>query len=343
MPIVTDEEAALQAISSFDSPSTPQQSAKSQIDRLLHTDDGNPFVDVHELFPLYDVLYFCGRLSGNVEVSWSKRLTLCAGICELIKDDHGKYKPIRLKLSEALLKYRPREDIINTLLHEYTSLHPHAKATLLTEYPGSIHAYLFLTTSYHHSRSSPSDDGHGPGFLLLASSINAHAKTNITTHHGFHAEVDAYRTHIWQCSGNCRQKPPHFGLVKRAMNRPPGKSDSWFARHEEECGGVWTKIAEPEPKPSQPRAVKTSQAGKQKNNLDGWIKKEKKDSTPLTTTGPPAPTLHSPTSKRPHDLDPPATPHPAPDNKKLVVECPICNSPMTEDRVNEHLDVEHPP
>jgi hypothetical protein len=76
MPIVTDEEAALRATSSLDSPSAAQQSAKSQIDRLLYADDGNPFVDIHELFPLYDVLYFCGRLSGNVEVSWSKRLTL---------------------------------------------------------------------------------------------------------------------------------------------------------------------------------------------------------------------------------------------------------------------------
>lgn len=42
----------------------------------------------------------------------------CAGICELIKDDEGKYRRIRLKLSEPLLKFRPREDTINTLLHE---------------------------------------------------------------------------------------------------------------------------------------------------------------------------------------------------------------------------------
>jgi hypothetical protein len=76
MPIVTDEDAALQATSSFDSLSAAQQSAKSQIDSMLHAGDGNPFVDIQKLFPLYDVLYFCGRLSGNVEVSWSKRLTL---------------------------------------------------------------------------------------------------------------------------------------------------------------------------------------------------------------------------------------------------------------------------
>lgn len=36
-----------------------------------------------------------------------------------MKDDEGKYRRIRLKLSEPLLKFRPREDTINTLLHEY--------------------------------------------------------------------------------------------------------------------------------------------------------------------------------------------------------------------------------
>jgi hypothetical protein len=41
----------------------------------------------------------------------------CAGMCELMKDDQGRYRRIRLKLSESLLKYRPRSDLINTLLH----------------------------------------------------------------------------------------------------------------------------------------------------------------------------------------------------------------------------------
>lgn len=42
----------------------------------------------------------------------------CAGICELTKDDQGKYRRVRLKLSEPLLRFRAREDTINTLLHE---------------------------------------------------------------------------------------------------------------------------------------------------------------------------------------------------------------------------------
>ncbi|KAH0558398.1 hypothetical protein GP486_004944 [Trichoglossum hirsutum] len=303
MSMVSDEDAALQAASSLDSLSAAQQSAASQIDRLIHSGDGSPFVDIQRLLPLYDVLYFRGRLSGNVEVSWSKRLTLTH--------------------PSAPCKGNPR----------------------LTEYPGSIHAYLFLATSYRHSRSSHEDDGHGPGFVLLATSINNHAKTNITTHHDFDAEVDSYRTHIWQCSGICRQKPPHFGLVKRAMNRPPGKSDAWFARHEEECGGTWEKIAEPEPKVPLQKAGKPNQTGKQKNNLDGWIKKEKKDAAPLTTTGQlttsTAPT--SPTAKRSRDPTSNGPELQPSSDKKLIVECPICSKPMFADSINEHLDLEHCP
>jgi hypothetical protein len=55
----------------------------------------DPFVDIHSLFALYN---------------------------------------IRLKLSEPLLEFRPRADVINTLLHE------------------AIHAYFFVTTSWRHSR-----------------------------------------------------------------------------------------------------------------------------------------------------------------------------------------------
>jgi hypothetical protein len=30
------------------------------------------------------------------------------------------------------------------------------------------------------------------------------------------------------------------------MNRPPGPYDYWFARHQRECGGAYTKVREPE-------------------------------------------------------------------------------------------------
>lgn len=202
MPL-SDEEAALLAITSLEDQSAAQQAAEAEITSILHG-SAEPFVDIHQLFRLYNTLYFRDVLLPRVEVSWSPRLTLCAGICELLKDDQGKYRRIRLKLSEPLLKFRPREDTINTLLHE------------------AIHAYFFVTSSWRHSRG---DDGtgHGNGFLLLADAISNHGNYEITVYHTFHDEVDSYRTHIWQCDGTCRTKAPFFGFVKRSMNRPPGK------------------------------------------------------------------------------------------------------------------------
>ena len=155
----TDEDAALQAITALDPLSQQQQQAKAKIDDLLA--EANPFVDIHELFLQFSILYFRSLLLPRVEVSWSPRLTLCAGICELIRDpaNGNKYTRIRLKLSEPLLKYRPRSDVVNTLLHE------------------AVHAYFFITTSWRHSRG---DDGtgHGAGFLLLADAINNHQMNN---------------------------------------------------------------------------------------------------------------------------------------------------------------------
>ncbi|KAJ4353296.1 uncharacterized protein N0V89_005023 [Didymosphaeria variabile] len=237
MPVVTDEVAALQAIGTLEDPSAEQQQALQALNAILC--DGEPFVDIHELFGYYNVL--------------------CAGICELSKDPTtGKFTRIRLKMSTPLLQYRPRSDTVNTLLHE------------------AIHAYFFITTSWRHSRG---DDGtgHGEGFQLLADAINSHGNYEITVFHTFHDEVDSYRTHVWQCSGSCKDQPPYFGLVKRSMNRPPGKYDSWWARHEAECGGTYTKIQEPAPTKKKIEAMsQMERAGRQKNKLDGWLKPKPK-------------------------------------------------------------------
>lgn len=204
----------------------------------------------------------------------------CAGLCELSKDPTtGKFTRIRLKMSTPLLQYRPRSDTINTLLHE------------------AIHAYFFITTSWRHSRG---DDGtgHGEGFQLLADAINSHGNYEVTIFHTFHDEVvsvslvvfytkqtlritiqDSYRTHVWKCNGPCKDRPPYFGLVKRSMNRPPGKSDSWWTRHEAECGGTYTKIQEPAPTKKKIESMsKKERAGRQKNKLDGWLKPKEKES-----------------------------------------------------------------
>ena len=76
-------------------------------------------------------------LSG-IEVKWSPRMTLCAGVCSF----DGQLCSVRL--SAPLLKLRPRADLVNTLLHEM------------------IHAALFL------SNGTVDRDGHGPDFLQIA-------------------------------------------------------------------------------------------------------------------------------------------------------------------------------
>lgn len=274
----------------------------------------------------------------------------CAGICELSKDPStGKLTRIRLKLSTPLLQYRPRSDTVNTLLHE------------------AIHAYFFITTSWKHARG---DDGtgHGVGFQMLADAINNHGSYQITIFHTFHDEVDSFRTHVWQCNGSCKSQPPYFGLVKRSMNRPPGKSDNWFTRHEAECGGTYEKVQEPAPTKKQLDSMTAKErAGRQKNKLDGWFTAGSKRSV-LSDVGSSSkpinmddddessngvPTVQKKASKRVVDdvvsLESYVSKKRARVdddddlvvNKTLLVECPICNLQVAESIINEHLDVVH--
>lgn len=325
-----DEDAAIVAISNLDPLCAEQDHAQSAISTILNSND--PFIDIQDLFSHYDILYFRSLLACRVRVSWSPRLTLCAGICELIKDPStNKYTLIRLKLSEPLLKYRPRSDVINTLLHE------------------CIHAYFFITTSWRHSRG---DDGtgHGAGFLLLADAINNHGGYEITVYHNFHDEVDSYRTHVWLCDGPCKTRPPFFGQVKRSMNRAPGKGDTWWKEHEEKCGGDWTKIAEPEMTKEQVNRMSgIERAGRQKNKIDIWIKQKMEDESFTVSNHTMAVKEQSNRKrKRPehgedaaHDED--ARHMKAPYSDKTPTKCPICGFSVSGDTINKHLDEAHPP
>jgi hypothetical protein len=145
------------------------------------------------------------------------------------------------------------------------------------------------------------------------------------------------------------------------MNRAPGKSDTWWARHEAECGGTYTKIQEPAVTKKQLDAMSAKErAGRQKNKLDGWVKASAK-------TGP----AEGDTSARPIDVDGedetskssgskrkastlliddavkqntkksrPYDSHSNVDSKALVA-CPICNQKVAEAQINEHLDALH--
>ncbi|RHZ51268.1 hypothetical protein Glove_481g94 [Diversispora epigaea] len=189
----------------------------------IELDPSEPNPDLHALFITFNQQYFLGSLQ-SVEVRWSNKMTLCAGLCHY---QSGGYCSIRL--SEPLLKYRTREDMIETLLHEM------------------IHAYLFVT------KNNKNHDAHGPEFLEQMKRINEAAGTNITVYHNFHEEVNHYRTHIWKCDGPCQNKAPYFGIVKRSMNRKPQPADRWWNEHQKSCGGNFVKISEPTPKETKKR------------------------------------------------------------------------------------------
>uniref|UniRef100_A0A8D9DSC8 Protein with SprT-like domain at the N terminus n=1 Tax=Cacopsylla melanoneura TaxID=428564 RepID=A0A8D9DSC8_9HEMI len=214
------------------SSSTPFKSWSQSPSRPLSLNDSqweviDPTPDVHGLFVAFGKRFFQDRL-GSVEVKWSKRMTTCAGVCRFKgrRDRFGRgIGEVAISLSEPLLKLRPRSDLVNTLLHEM------------------IHAYLFLFTE---NPNRADRDDHGQEFQQHMQRINKEAGTKITIYHSFHDEVKLYKTHWWQCNGPCKARPPFYGLVKRATNRAPGKSDFWFANHQAECGGQFIKIKEPE-------------------------------------------------------------------------------------------------
>ncbi|CAG0919113.1 unnamed protein product [Notodromas monacha] len=187
----------------------------SLIDPEWELIDPNP--DIFSLFGEFNKRFFWGALF-SVEVRWSPRMTLCAGLCYYQR--RAKYCSIRL--SKPLLQLRPRKDFIETLLHEM------------------IHAYLFVT------ENNSDHNAHGPNFHKHMYRINAEAGTKITVYHSFHDEVDHYRQHWWRCDGPCQKKPPFFGIVRRSMNREPGPNDRWWDEHRQTCNGKYHKIREPE-------------------------------------------------------------------------------------------------
>lgn len=177
----------------------------------------DPIPDVRQLFLQFNDVYFNGLLA-SVEVRWSPRMTLCAGLCCY----EGRGGLCSIRLSEPLLKLRPRKDLVQTLLHEM------------------IHALLFVT------QNNKDHDAHGPEFLKHMQRINAESGAKITVYHNFHDEVNVYRQHWWKCDGPCQRRPPYYGMVKRSMNRAPSPRDPWWADHQRTCGGTYTKIKEPE-------------------------------------------------------------------------------------------------
>lgn len=178
-------------------------------------------------------------------------MTLCAGICTY----EGRGGMCSIRLSEPLLKLRPRKDLVETLLHEM------------------IHAYLFVTNN------DKDREGHGPEFCKHMHRINQLTGANITVYHTFHDEVDEYRRHWWRCNGPCQHKQPYYGYVKRATNRAPSAHDYWWADHQKTCGGTYIKIKEPENYAKKGRGK--TKAGKQPTAVENKDKLCRGETQPL--------------------------------------------------------------
>ncbi|XP_054617906.1 DNA-dependent metalloprotease SPRTN [Dunckerocampus dactyliophorus] len=220
----------------------------------------DPTPDVRAMFLEFNSRFFWDKLSG-VEVKWSPRMTLCAGVCSY----EGRGGLCSIRLSEPLLKLRPRKDLVETLLHEM------------------IHALLFVT---HNNRDR---EGHGPEFCKHMNRINKDSGTNITVYHNFNDEVDVYRQHWWRCDGPCQNRRPYFGYVKRAMNRAPSALDPWWGDHQRTCGGTYTKVKEPEGygKKKGKKEVETNgkTSAREKPSGSGFVSRDIRDIIPFSGKG----------------------------------------------------------
>ena len=169
--------------------------------------------DIYTYFQIYNEIFF-ENLLNPVSISWSKKMTSCAGVFSIYNNIPS------IRLSEPLLKFRSITEIKETLLHEM------------------IHAYC------HFKKYDMSDDlsGHGKYFKMKMKEINDITGFNISVYHNFIDEVEYYTKYVWRCDGKCRNEKPYYGYVKRQVNRPPQKADKWWDEHEKKCGGKFIRI-----------------------------------------------------------------------------------------------------
>lgn len=212
--------------------------------------------DLYEQFTLYNAIYFSDLL-GCISVSWSEKMTSCAGVFSVV---HGIPK---IRLSEPLLKFRTLNELKETLLHEM------------------IHAYCFV------KNFDMSDDlsGHGFHFKKKMNEINKVTGLNITIYHSFHDEVDFYKKYVWRCNGKCRNLPPYFGYVRRQMNRPPQPADRWWKAHQQTCGGKYERISPTDEEIQKEKEEKKKKKKEEKKREDKENYKKKKKSKPAPENG----------------------------------------------------------
>ena len=122
------------------------------------------------------------------------------------------------------------------------------------------------------------------------------------------------------------------------MNRAPGRSDSWRSRHQEGCGGWFTKIAEPELSGEQVmRLSGLERAGRQEGKIDRWVLKVKREAPEGEADS--NVTVRCASKRTWAEVSEVAV---AKKPKKMVA-CPICDEDVAADGINDHIDHLHPP
>ncbi|ROT68455.1 putative sprT-like domain-containing protein Spartan [Penaeus vannamei] len=238
---------------------------------------------VLSLFNEFNKKYFWGKLD-KVKVTWSPRMTLCAGKTAY-KVRGRSFSSCTIRLSQPLLTQRPHSDTVNTLLHEM------------------IHAYLHVTQGLNYR------DSHGPEFRKHMKRINILHGSKITIYHNFHREVNKFRIHVYRCDGPCVSRRPFYGVLRRAIERPPGPTDRWWQRHAKECGGTFHKI-------------EVVLAAEMKLHLQYCIDSDDEDDESFDDRN----------NKVSEGRDFEDKPRPG------IVSCPSCMERVREEQIQEHLD-----
>ena len=147
------------------------------------------------------------------------------------------------------------------------------------------------------------------------------------------------------------------------MNRPPGPTDGWYARHQENCGGEFVKIAGPPEKEKDGKGKGKAQ----KNKIIGWLKGPEHEAVGSTNEQSSSNPIASGSRKRRREMEDDGEEcknnvrhsheedslngssgarHGGDDDvvilgSNTMVVCPVCFEKVWENRINQHLDNEH--
>ena len=161
-----------------------------------------------------------------------------------------------------------------------------------------------------------------------------------------------YRQHWWKCTGPCRNRPPLYGIIKRAVNRAPSPRDYWWARHEKNCGGSFEKIKEPDgykDKRKRKRVERGEGEGESEKSIKqkaitGFFSKKKDEVENRSEKRSDVEDHFKSLGKgsvlggRHNDSDKGSCSSLLRDDVQCFVACPVCKERIADDSINSHLD-----